>query len=506
MTHGMKRNLSIFAIIIASVAFGIILTADLGWMRSSSAQQSIQTAQGPVPSVTIPSFATVAERVMPAVVSITTTEVFNRSERRRGGGSGVDPFEFFFPNPNPRRDQPERPEDDQGLQRSGGSGFIISPDGYIVTNNHVIEGATRVQVQYGDEGRSVTAKVIGTDPATDLALLKIDVEGTLPTVPLGDSTAIRVGDWALAIGNPLQFENTLTVGVISAKNRSLGISQTTQSFENFIQTDAAINYGNSGGPLLNINGEAIGINTAIRASAQNLGFATPVNVLKRILPQLREKGSVTRSYIGINVRDVDQDRAEAFNLPSISGAFVEAVTTGAPAEKAGVLHGDVVVKVDDVEVRRTRDLIDYVSDQTPGTRVRLEVIRDGQRRNLNAVTAQRPPDGEETTPSRSAPDAPAQDKLGISIQDLTPAIARRYGIADTARGVVVTNVKEVSPAGESNLAAGDVITQVNGQGVTSIAGFRGLVDRAASGQLLRIYATRYARGQSQSFFAIIRVP
>ncbi|HUF17720.1 MAG TPA: Do family serine endopeptidase [Thermoanaerobaculia bacterium] len=498
----MKRNLSIFAIIIASVAFGIILTADLGWMKSSRAQEPIQTTQGAVPSVTIPSFATVAERVMPAVVSITTTEVFNRSERR---GGGVDPFEFFFPNP--RRDPQRNPEDDQGLQRSGGSGFIISPDGYVVTNNHVIEGATRVQVQYGDEGRSVTAKVVGTDPATDLALLKIDVDGPLPTVPLGDSSAIRVGDWALAIGNPLQFENTLTVGVISAKNRSLGISATTQSFENFIQTDAAINYGNSGGPLLNINGEAVGINTAIRASAQNLGFATPVNVLKRILPQLREKGSVTRSFIGINVRDVDQDRAEAFNLPSISGAFVEAVSSGAPAEKAGVLHGDVVVKVDDIDVRRTRDLIDYVSDQPPGTRVQLEVIRDGKRRSLNAVTAERPPDGAEVTPSRTAPDAPAQDKLGISIQELTPALARQHRIDENARGVVVTNVKEVSPAGESNLAAGDLITQVNGQAVTTVARFREIVDRQTSGQLLRIYVTRYGRaGQSQSFFAIIRVP
>lgn len=502
MTHGMKRNLSIVAIVIASVAFGIILTADLGWMKSSRAQQPIQTTQGPVPSVTIPSFATVAERVMPAVVSITTTEVFNRSERR-----GVDPFEFFFPDPRRNPRQPPTPEDDQGLQRSGGSGFIISPDGYVVTNNHVIEGATRVQVQYGDEGRSVTAKVIGTDPATDLALLKIDVDQPLPTVPLGDSAAIRVGDWALAIGNPLQFENTLTVGVVSAKNRSLGISATTQSFENFIQTDAAINFGNSGGPLLNINGEAIGINTAIRASAQNLGFATPVNVLKRILPQLREKGSVTRSYIGINVRDVDQDRAEAFNLPSISGAFVEAVTSGAPAEEAGVLPGDVVVGVDNVEVRRTRDLIDYVSDQAPGTRVQLEVIRDGQKRRLNAVTAERPPDGEETIASRSTPDAPAQDKLGITVQEMSPTLARRYGIDETARGIVVTNVKEVSPAGESNLTSGDLITQVNGQQVTTVARFRELVDRQQSGQLLRLYVTRYGRGgQSQSFFAIVRVP
>lgn len=501
MTQGMKRNLSIVAIVIASVTFGIILTADLGWMKSSKAQEAIQTTQGAVPSVTIPSFASVAERVMPAVVSITTTEVFDRSERR-----GVDPFDFFFPNPD--RDPRRAPEDDQGLQRSGGSGFIISPDGYIVTNNHVIEGATRVQVQYGDEGRIATAKVVGTDPPTDLALLKIDVDGALPTVPLGDSTQIRVGDWALAIGNPLQFENTLTVGVISAKNRSLGISATTQSFENFIQTDAAINFGNSGGPLLNINGEAVGINTAIRASAQNLGFATPVNVLKRILPQLREKGSVTRSYIGINVQDVDQDRAEAFNLPSISGAFVEAVPdSDTPAAKAGIRPGDVVVKVDDVDVRRTRDLIDYISDQPPGTRVRLEIIRDGRRQTLSAVTAQRPPDGSDQETSRTEPNAPAQDKIGISIQELTPSVATRYRIAEDARGVVITNVKEVSPAGEANLAPGDLVTQVNGQRINNVQDFRRIVDAQQSGQLLRIYVTRYGPGgQSQSFFALVRMP
>lgn len=502
MTQGMKRNLSIVAIVIASVTFGVLLTADLGWMKSSKAQEAIQTTQGSVPAVTIPSFASVAERVMPAVVSITTTEVFDRSQRRRG----VDPFDFFFP-PDPRRD-PREPGDDQGLQRSGGSGFIISPDGYIVTNNHVIEGATRVQVQYGDEGRSVTAKVVGTDPPTDLALLKIDVSGPLPTVPLGDSTQIRVGDWALAIGNPLQFENTLTVGVISAKNRSLGISATTQSFENFIQTDAAINFGNSGGPLLNINGEAVGINTAIRASAQNLGFATPVNVLKRILPQLREKGTVTRSYIGINVQDVDQDRAEAFNLPAISGAFVEAVPDpDAPAAKAGIRPGDVVVKVDNVDVRRTRDLIDYISDQPPGTRVRIEAIRDGRRQTFTAVTAERPLDGSDTQPSRSEPSEPAQDKLGISIQDLSPSLVTRYGIAEDARGVVITNVKEVSPAGEANLAPGDLVTQVNGQRINTVQDFRRIVDAQESGQLLRIYVTRYGRGgQSQSFFALVRMP
>lgn len=506
MTQVTKRNLSIVAIVIASIAFGMILTADLGWMRQSNAQEAIRTTEGVVPTVTIPSFASVAERVMPAVVSITTTEVVNRNDRRRF--EGVDPFDFFFPDP---RRRPEQPEDEDRLQRSGGSGFIISADGYILTNDHVVAGATRVDVQYG-ENEIATAKVIGTDPATDLALIKIDVKQQLPTVRLGNSDAIRVGDWAIAIGNPLQFENTLTVGVVSAKNRNLGISQTTQSFENFIQTDAAINFGNSGGPLLNINGEAIGINTAIRGGAQNLGFATPINVAKRILPQLRDKGKVTRGYLGINVQDVDQRRRDAFNLPSASGAFVEAVIPGKPADVAGVQHGDVVVKVDNQEVRRTRDLIDYVSDQPPGSTVRLTVIRNGQQRTLSAKTAERPADTDDDRQAEGrgeGSNGPAQERerLGLSVQDMSPALQKTYGIGESVSGIVVTHVREVSPAGESNLQQGDIIIEANGQKVTSVTKFREVVEGLKKGQILRLYITRFGQGgRSQSFFALVDVP
>src|SRR6184192_4847259 len=327
MNSSTKRILSTIAIIIASVAFGVVLTADLGLMRQSHAQTAtpLQTPSGPVTSVTIPSFADVAARVAPAVVSITTTEVVKTSRNR---GFGIDPFEFFFPSPqqgpnsrpNPHRQAPRNQDDsgdDEHAQRAGGSGFIISPDGYILTNNHVVEGATKVDVHYGSDengsgGHTVSAKIIGRDTATDIALVKIDVGQPLPTVPLGDSDRIRKGDWAIAVGNPFQFENTLTVGVISAKGRSLNLSDATRSFENFIQTDAAINFGNSGGPLINVNGEVIGINTAMFRPAQNIGFAVPVNTLKNILPQLREKGKVVRGYLGININPVDQDVMGAF--------------------------------------------------------------------------------------------------------------------------------------------------------------------------------------------------
>src|SRR5258708_2814823 len=324
MNQSTKRILSTIAIIIASVVFGVIISADLGLMRKSNAQSApIQTSQGAVTSVTIPSFADVAARVAPAVVSITTTEIVHTSDLRKRV-AGIDPFEFFFPDPrNPRGNgrSPPSEADDEHRQGSGGSGFIISPDGYILTNNHVVDGASRVDVHFGaDEngngGHTISAKIVGRDPATDIALLKIDAGNQLPTVPLGDSDHIRKGDWAIAIGNPFQFENTLTVGVISARGRSLGLSQESRSFENFIQTDAAINFGNSGGPLLNIAGEVVGINTAIRGGgAQGLGFATPINVAKRLLPQLKE-GRVTRGYLGMGVVEHTEEVKDYFNLPA----------------------------------------------------------------------------------------------------------------------------------------------------------------------------------------------
>ena len=512
MTQGLKKTLSILAIVVASVTGGMILSADLGLTPQSRAQQqqSIQTSGGPVTSMTIPSFADVAQRVMPAVVSITTTEVVKESDmRRRGQGGGVDPFDFFFPDP--RRAPQQRPdEDEEHKQMSGGTGFIISPDGYILTNNHVVENATKVEVRYGpeDDERTAEAKVIGRDPATDIAIIKIESKEQLPTVRLGDSDRIRVGEWAIAIGNPLQFERTLTVGVISAKGRSLGISETTQSFENFIQTDAAINFGNSGGPLVNINGEVIGINTAIRAYAQNLGFATPINVAKKIYPQLKEKGKVTRGYLGIRIGEVTEKEQQAFNLPTAHGAIVQSVDAG-PAEKAGLQHGDVIVQIDNQQIRKNRDLIDYVSDQPPGTPIKITFYRNGEKRTVTATTGERPQtlgaDAEED--EASTPAGPARNKLGISVQELSSATRQSYGIDDNVSGVIVTNVKEVSAAADAGIAEGDVITEVNGQKVRTLDQLRSLVDAAKSGQYMRMYVTRYARGaRPQSFYAIVQIP
>ncbi|HEV2720365.1 MAG TPA: Do family serine endopeptidase [Thermoanaerobaculia bacterium] len=525
MNSTTKRILSTIAIIIASVAFGVVLTADLGLMRQSKAQTAspIQTASGPVTTVTIPSFADVAARVAPAVVSITTTEVVKTTRNR---GFGIDPFEFFFPSPqqspngrpNPHRQQTPRDDsggDDEHAQRAGGSGFIISPDGYILTNNHVVEGATKVEVHYGaDEngngGHTVTAKVVGRDPATDIALVKIDVGNPLPTVPLGDSDRIRKGDWAIAVGNPFQFENTLTVGVISAKGRSLGLSQETRSFENFIQTDAAINFGNSGGPLMNINGEVVGINTAIRGGgAQGIGFATPINSAKRLLPQLKE-GKVTRGYLGMTIQELNDDARQAFNIPSgATGALVQSVEPGKPADAAGLKQGDIVTELDGRKINNNRELIDYISYLPVGSSVKVTVLRNGQRQTMTAKTATRPDESEPTDDNGKSNDSgPTRNKLGMSVQELTPQARQMYSIDDTVRnGVVVTNVKEVSPAGEVGLSEGDVISEVQGQTIRTVDEFRSAIDRAKPGSTIRVYVISPGRGgRGLSGYRFIHVP
>jgi serine protease Do len=518
MNASMKRILSTIAIVIASVSFGVLVSADLGLMKASNAQTAtnMQTSTGTVTSVSIPSFADVANRVMPAVVSIRSTEIVKGDARRRGT---VDPFDFFFgpDQQNPRRQRPNSDDDDdEQRQLSGGSGFIISPDGYILTNNHVIEGATKVEVHLGaDEngngGRTLQAKIVGRDAATDIALIKVEAGQPLPNIALGDSDRIRRGDWAIAVGNPFELENTLTVGVISAKGRSIGVSAETQSFENFIQTDAAINFGNSGGPLINIAGEVIGINTAIRGGgAQGLGFASPINTAKRLLPQLKAKGKVTRGYLGMQITDVTEEYREAFGLQEARGALVQNVTPGKPAALAGIESGDVVIDVDGNAIRTNRDLIDYISYLPVGTNVKITVIRNGQRKVINAKTAERECEGddcEETTDDTSAAE-PARNRLGMTVQEITPQLRRLYGVGDNVTGVVITNVKVSSAAGEANLSEGDVISQVQGEKIASVADFRRVTDALKSGQRIRMYVTTSARsgGTSFSSFRLLQVP
>ncbi|MBV8519215.1 MAG: Do family serine endopeptidase [Acidobacteria bacterium] len=522
MNQSTKRILSTIAIVIASVAFGVLISADLGLMKTSKAQTTSTMAAAPagsVGSVMVPSFADVASRVMPAVVSIRSTEVIKVSDQRRRQ-FGIDPFEFFFPDPRQQQQRPQQRgqgdddngDDDEQRQVSGGSGFIISPDGYILTNNHVIEGASTVVVHYGaDEngngGQTTNAKIVGHDPATDLALLKIDVNHELPSIRLGDSDRIRKGDWAIAIGHPFTFENTLTVGVISAKGRSLGLSEQTRSFENFIQTDAAINFGNSGGPLLNIAGEVIGINTAIRGGgAQGIGFATPINTARTLLPQLK-KGKVTRGFLGMSITDVTEETREAFNLPEARGALVQDVTPDKPADRAGIRHGDVIVEIDGRPIRNNRELIDYISYLPVGTEVHITLLRNSQRQTVTAKTAERPPDGEpDETENGGATVEPTRNKLGMSVQNLTAELRRQYNVPATTNGVIVTDVKNVSAAADAGISEGDVISEVQGQRIDNVDQFRTAVDAARSGQRIRIYITTPTRTGPVSTYRIVQTP
>ena len=502
MHKSTKRALSFSALIGAAVIFGMVVAGSVNVTPRSEAQREAP-ARARSSSVVLPSFADIADEAMPAVVSITSTNIVKGTANRRnltpfGGGDG-DPFEFFF---GPRRNQPRGDDQEEHKDVQGGTGFIVSESGEVVTNYHVVENADRVEVRLNKE--RFTAKVIGKDPATDLALLKIDAKHSLPKLPLGDSDRLRVGEWVMAVGDPLNFDKTVTVGVVSAKDRSgLTADLSTRSFESFIQTDAAINFGNSGGPLINVNGEVVGINTAMYRPAQNIGFAVPVNVLKTILPQLREKGKVVRGYLGININPVDQDVMGAFRLKSTDGAFVESVVPGDPADKAGVKPGDTVVRVDSVPVKTTRDLIGYVSSKTPGSKVHLTVMRDGKEMGFNVTLAERGAESSAENEKGSKGSEESRGKIGVSVRPITQQMRQMLGLDPKIEGIYVDHVREVSPAADANLRDGDIITQVNGRAVTSTEEFAKIVKNTPKGEYLRIY---YYRPQAKvSLFALIKV-
>ncbi len=508
------KVLSLAALLAGSVVFGMILAGSLDLTRLASAQKAAPAPAGasaPAPSrapgavLALPSFADIAEQIEPAIVSVTATDIVKASKLRRPyhnfGGDG-DPFEFFFGPDNPHRRGGDDDEDQKQL--SGGTGFLIEPDGYILTNNHVIEGADKVEVKVGDRD-DYKAKVVGRDPATDLALLKIEGTRPFPTVRLGDSDKVRVGEWVMAIGDPLNFDKSVTVGVISGKGRYAGLSRATSAFESLIQTDAAINFGNSGGPLVNVGGEVVGINTAISRFAQNIGFAIPVNVAKRLLPQLK-KGKVVRGFLGVNIESVNRKWQEAYGLKAPEGALVQSVEKGKPADKAGLKYGDVVTRVDDVAVKNNRDLIDYVSSRAPGTKITLGFIRDGREQTTVATLETRPEDGERPPATEEEEGKASRQKmLGLEIDDLTARARRAYGIDKDAKGVVVTHVKPVSPAADANIQEGDVILEVNGTAVGSVDELPAAIRKAPKGKYMRFYVQRQGpRGQAQKFLTAVK--
>lgn len=515
-----SRNITTIGLLLGAVIFGMVLAGglDLSATGAAAPVTAAPAASGGSASPTgespglarggasyLPSFADLAEKVLPAVVSI-EAQTIEKGDARRipGHGGSQDPFQFFF---GPRGGQPGGGDDREYRSDSGGSGFVVSADGYVVTNNHVIEGATKLRVRL--EERYYDAVVKGTDPATDLALLKIETGRALSFLPLGDSDRLRQGDYVMAIGNPLLLDHTVTVGVVSAKGRSIGLTRDS-SFENFIQTDAAINRGNSGGPLVNLAGEVIGIATAMNGGAENIGFAVPVSTLKAVLPQLKEKGKVSRGYIGVNITNIDFDRAQAFGLAEAGGALVTQVVEGSPADKAGVEHGDVVLSVDGRKVKETRDLIDYVSAQGPGKKVELEILRNGKSLQRTVELSER--QAEDVTEAATKDDEGKRgfSWLGLQYQDLTPALRQSLGLSGAVEGVLVREVAASSPLYDEGVSEGDLILEVNGQPTPNVKEFESLVGAVPSGSFLRLYLRRInpqSQGSRQvNYFAIVRVP
>jgi serine protease Do len=419
-----------------------------------------------------------AKRVSPTVVNISATQ--SSSEGRRQGNP-QDPEEMwrrFFGGPNPRRRQ-------QGL----GSGFIIDQDGSILTNNHVVENADKITVKLAT-GEEYQAKVIGRDGKTDIAVIKIEAKSVLPTAPLGDSDRLEVGEWVLAIGNPFGLDNTVTSGIVSAKGRHLG----SGPYDSFIQTDASINPGNSGGPLINLRGEVVGINSAIFTQTGGnigIGFAIPINLVKELLPQLKGKGKVTRGFLGVQIQRVTPEIAESLGLERSRGALVASLSKDAPAEKAGVKVGDVIVEFDGKEIKDSNDLPIIVARTPVGQKVRMKVLRDRKEVTLNIAIG-------ELKEEEVVASVKEKGELGLTLQNVTPQIAESLGLAK-AEGLIISAVEPGSPAEEAGLRRGDLVLEVNRKPVRTVDDYRKAVAESPKDRGILFLVQR---GDSNLFLAL----
>jgi serine protease Do len=438
----------------------ILLFSMSGFNGAGGGSASPAWATGsPEPPMVPASFSELAEAVGPAVVNIRTVKtlkgggpVFRHFQREPGGRENPfnDFFERFF------GDEMQR----EFKQPSLGSGFIIDKDGYVVTNNHVIEDADQIKVKLGDE-KEFDAQVVGRDPSTDLALLRIQSNNhDYPVVKLGDSAQLKVGQWVVAIGSPFGLERTVTAGIVSAKGRVIG----SGPYDDFIQTDASINPGNSGGPLLNLRGEVVGINTAIIASGQGIGFAIPINLAKGVITQLKSGGEVTRGWLGVAIQDVNQEMAEYYGIESKKGVFVADVFKGDPADAAGIRPKDIIVEVNGQKVETTRQLTSLVAGIPVGQSAKIKVIRDGQPKTFTVKVAKR---DDAKVASRSEAPEKHDDLLGLRVAALTPEIAQRFSIPE-AVGVIVIDVQSGSQADEAGVRVGDIVKEINRRSVESV--------------------------------------
>ncbi len=421
-------------------------------------------------------FVAVAERVVPAVVAISTTQTVSNEDARRFHPWG-NPFDLedLFPNDPRRQQQNDGPNRVPG---GSGSGFFMDERGYILTNNHVVREASKVTITLSD-GSVLEAKVVGMDPETDVAIVKVDPathDGPLPFLTFGDSDSIRPGDWAIAVGNPFgQLAGSLTVGVISAKGRSdLNIMGGSPTYQSFIQTDASINFGNSGGPLVNIRGEVVGMNTAINPAGQGIGFAIPINMVRKVADELIDKGRVVRGYLGIMPQELTPELAEGLEMPTAKGILIGRVVENTPAEKSGLKRGDVVTKLNGETVTDVNEFRLRVADFPVGDPIKLEVLRDGKKQNMQVVLEERPSQ-EQLASSNSREDA--NSWAGLSVQDLGSQRSRGLGVDPQETGVVIVSVEPGSPADDAGMQPGDIVKEVGNMSVEDLGDYNAAVKK-----------------------------
>jgi serine protease Do len=460
-----------------------------------STEKTEEAAGSAGPTVVLPDFAKLAESLSPSVVNISstqevTTSPFGRQRAPGGGGGGgeEDPFQEFF-EPFERFFGP--PHRFPYKARSLGSGFVIDTAGYILTNNHVVENANEIVVKLST-GKEFKAKVVGRDSKTDIALIEIQGASGLTPVVLGDSNSLKVGQWVVAIGNPFGLEHTVTAGIVSAMGRHINQGP----YDNFIQTDAAINPGNSGGPLLNTKGEVVGINTAIFSRGGGnigIGFAIPIDLAREIVPQLKEKGHVTRGWLGVLIQKVTPDIAESFQLPEPKGALVADVMEDGPAAAAGLKQGDVILEFDGKPVEDSAALPLLVARTPVGRKVEVKVIRDGEPKTLTVTIAELKDEEVELATTGTVED------MGLTVQTLTADLAENLGLEASLKGVVVTQVEPDGPAGEAGLRRGDVILEVNRKVVRNTSTYREALKSAGKGKSV-LFLVR--RGDNTIFLAV----
>ena len=459
---------------------GVLFAAKLGWIGDSKAKEYFHSGDGVDAGMSaLPSFAPLAKKVSPSVVNISTTKkvVAKQFSPFRGFGRN-DPFDDFFDKFF------EGVPPQQREQHSLGSGFVINEDGYILTNNHVVAESDEIVVNFSDTHK-YPAKIVGVDSKTDVAVIKIETKGKLSYAPLGDSDVLQVGDWVMAVGNPFALSHTVTAGIVSAKGRVIGAGP----YDDFIQTDASINPGNSGGPLFNTRGEVVGINTAIFAGGQGLGFAIPINMAKRLIPQLVEKGKITnRGWLGVQIQEMTDELAKSFDLDTPKGALVGDVVAGSPAEKGGLKRGDVILKVDGKDIEKWSELPMLVASIESGKTIKLDVLRNGKRQELNVTLGKMPAEGEPVGREEDGKLKKA-DMLGLVVRVITMEEAHGLGVAQ-GKGVLVARVEPGSSAEGADVRAGDIIFEINGEAVNSSADYEGCLKKLKKGGIVRLLIKR----------------